>query len=150
MANKKQDTRHIDGMENLKKGEGVQIDQNTNYDYASELSTEGVPLIDSGEGQQISIRVFTFKINPEKAKIIKLVSKQAIFNEHSKQIATILWGDGLRPYEETPPRVIINLKKGMYQIFVPCESAKGVIWSHKDRPKTLQELTKGNSKPKTN
>ena len=146
---RKVDTRHIDGMENLKPGEGVQVDKDTKYDYASELSTDGVPLVDAGEGKQVSIRVFTFKISPDKLKTIRNVSKQAIFNEHAKQIATILWGDGLRPLEEVSPRVILNIKKGVYQIFVPSEAAKGVIWSRDNRPKTLQEITKGNSKPKT-
>lgn len=144
MEKRNLDTAHIDGMENLQKGDGVQIDKDTKYDYASELSTEGVPLIDPGEGKQVSIRVFTFKINPSKIKEITRVNKQAIFNEHVKQITTTLWGDGLHPLEEISPRVIINLKKGIYQIFVPCQAAKGVMWSSKDRPKNLQELTKGN------
>ena len=147
MGRKIKDIRHIDGMENLKKGEGIQIDQDTKYEYGSEFSTEGVQLIDPGEGKQISIRVFTFKINPAKSKEIKHISKQAIFNEHAKQMATILWGDGLIPYEEAPPRVIIDQKKGVYLIFVPCEAKRGVIWSEK--PKNLQELTKRPSKPKS-
>ena len=143
---RKIDTAHIDGMENLKAGDGVQIDQDTSYEYGSELSTDGVPLIDVGEGKQVLIRVFTFKINPEKAKEVGFMNKQSIFNDHAKQISTILWGDGLRPLEDTSPRVIIDAKKAIYQIFVPCEAKTGVAFV--DKSKNLQEIM-GNSKPKT-
>ena len=114
----------------LTPGEGIQIDKDTKYEYASELSTDGVQLIDPGGGPVNTIRVFTFKKNPEKKY---LPSKQTIFNGHAKQIEHILWGDGLRPLENVSPRVILNNKKGIYQIFIACEAAKGVLFSEKDR-----------------
>lgn len=146
MAKRNIDTAHIDGMENLKPGEGIQVDKETKYEYGSQLDTGGFRLEDPSEGQQVSIRTFTFRINPAKRREIETISKQAIFNQHAKQITNVLWGDGLRPLEEVSPRVILNVKKGFYQIFIPCQAAKGVIWSSKDKPKNLQEITR-NSAP---
>ena len=120
----------IKGLEDLKPGTGVQVDKDTKYEYGSQLETEGVPLIDPGGGPVNVIRVFTFKMNPEKKDF---TNKQAVFSAHAKQIETILWGDGLRPLENVPPRVILNSKQGSYQIFVPCGAAKGVIFSEGDR-----------------
>ena len=131
----------VDGLEDLRPGEGVQIDKDTKYEYASELTTDNVPLIDPGGGGVVSIRVFTFKMNPERKHF---PGKQALFNSHAKQMETILWGDGLRPLESNSPRVIINDKKGFYQIFIPCIAAKGVIFSEKDRnPALLHEQLRG-------
>ena len=131
----------IKGLENLKPGTGVQVDKDTKYEYGSQLETEGVPLIDPGGGPVNVIRVFTFKMNPEKKDF---TNKQAIFSTHAKQIETILWGDGLRPLENVSPRVILNNKKGIYQIFVPCGASRGVIFSEKDRnPELLHKQLKG-------
>ena len=132
----------VKGLENLKPGEGVE-----GYEYASELSTDSVPLIDPGGGPVNVIRVFSFKMNPEKKDY---TNKQAIFNAHAKQIETSLWADGLRPLDSVPPRVIINHKKYLYQIFVPCGAAKGLIFSERDRnPELLHEqLAKGKLDPK--
>ena len=85
----------IDVEGELKPGEGVQIDQDTKYEYGSRLETEGIPLIDPGEGKIVSIRVFDFKMNPALKDFP--IDKQLIFNTHAKQISTILWGDGLKP-----------------------------------------------------
>jgi hypothetical protein len=81
-------------------------------------------------------------MNPEKKHF---PGKQALFNAHAKQIETSLWGDGLRPLENISPRVIIDSKKGFYQIFVPCGAAKGLIFSERDRnPELLhKQLAKG-------
>ncbi len=132
----------VDGLEDLKPGTGVQVDENTKYEYGANLETENVPLIDPGGDGVVSIRVFTFKINPAQKF---LPGKQVLFNAHAKQLEAILWGDGLRPLESNSPRVIINSKKGFYQIMVPCIAAKGVIWSDKDRnPELLhKQLAKG-------
>ena len=132
-------------MEDLKPGDGVQVGD-TKYEYGADLSTEGTPLIDPGVGKTVSIRVFQFKINPQKLKDFP-ADKQLIFNSHAKQISTILWGDGLIPFESINPRVIIDLKKGFYNIFVPWEAKRDVMFMEK--PKNLSELVKGNSTPKT-
>jgi len=132
----------VKGLEDLKPGDGVKIDNETKYEYGADLKTDNVPLIDPGGGGVVVIRVFTFKMNPEKKHF---PGKQAIFNSHAKQIETTLWGDGLRPLESNPPRVIINSKGGFYQIMVPCIASKGVNFSEKDRnPELLhKQLAKG-------
>ena len=131
----------IKGLENLKKGTGVDVGDNTKYEYASELATDNMPLIDPGGGGVVVIRVFHFKMNPEKKHF---PGKQALFNSHARQIEHSLWGDGLRPLESNSPRVIIDSKRGFYKIMVPCIAAKGVIFSEKDRnPELLHKQLKG-------
>ena len=132
----------VDVKVELTPGDGIQIDKDTKYEYASELATDGVPLIDPGGGPVNVIRVFAFKMNPEKKNF---TNKQVVFNAHAKQIEVSLWGDGLRPLENVPPRVIMDSKKGFYRIFVPCQAAKGVIFSERDRnPELLhKQLTNG-------
>lgn len=152
MANPKEQNvirANIDGIENLKAGEGVKIAEDTKYEYGANLSAEGVPLIDPGTGKTISIRVFIFKIDPKKIRNFP-IDKQLLFNSHAKQISTILWGDGLIPFDGALPRVIINLKDGFYQIFVPCEARRGVMFM--DKAKNLsEELAKGKlEQPKAN
>jgi len=148
MAKRAIDKQFVDVEGELKPGTGIDVGDNTKYEYASELSTEGVPLIDPGGGGVVVIRVFKFKINPERKH---LPGKQALFSSHAKQIETILWGDGLRPLESNPPRVIINNKEGFYQIMVPCIAARGVIFSEKDRnPELLHKQLKGNLDTKSN
>ena len=117
-------------MAELKPGEGVTFDDGTKFEYGADLNAPGVPLVDPGGGNVNVIRVFTFKKNPEKKYI---PGKQALFSAHAKQIEATLWGDGLRPLDSVSPRVIIDNKKGIYQIFVPCQAAKGVIFSQRDR-----------------
>lgn len=142
---------NIDGAENLKRGTGVQIDSETNYDYAGEFSTDGVPLIDPGTGKTVSIRVFTFKIDPSKLRLVPK-DKQKLFNDHSKFIEKVLWGDGLIRLDGVNPRVIINKKGLFYQIFVPCEAKRGVMFM--DKPHNLtkllaEEAKRGHSKPQS-
>ena len=121
-------------LKNLKPGESVE-----GYDYGADLHTDGVPLIDPGTGKTVSIRTFIFRMNP----LTKDFSdKQILFNSHAKQIATILWGDGLVPYEAASPRIVINKKKKIYQIFVPCEAKSGVLFM--DKPSNLSEMLKSN------
>lgn len=147
MANKEIKKQFIDIEGELKPGTGVDIGDNTKYEYASQLETDNVPLIDPGGGGVVVIRVFTFKMNPERKHF---PGKQRLFNTHAKQIETILWGDGLRPLESNPPRVIINSKDGFYQIFVPCIAAKGVVFSEKDRnPELLHKQLNGKLEPKS-
>lgn len=105
------------------------------------LETETTPIIDQGVGKAVVIREFLFQINPE-IPDLELIDKQVLFNAHAKQIATMLWGDGLRPLEENPPRVIIDVKNKVYRIFVPCEARLGVVFADKTR-NLSEELKKG-------
>jgi len=133
---------NIENLQKIERGDGVHIDSDTKYDYAGNFEAHSEPLIDSGTGKVVSIRTFTFKMNPLKLKE-RPPDKQTLFNAHAKQITTILWGDGLRPLEEVNPRVIINKNIGIYQIFVPCEPKPGVMVV--DEVKNLSaELAKNN------
>ena len=134
----------LEGLKDLKPGEGVSFGDTT-YEYGADLNTPGTPLIDPGTGKTVAIRVFQYKMNPEKRNRFP-ADRQSIFNSHSKEISRILWGDGLRPFDGAAPRVIVDRKKGMYQIFVPCESRSGVVFI--DKPENLSTaLAKGRSTP---
>ena len=128
-------------MAELKPGNGVNLGD-IKYDYGADLHVKGMPLIDPETGKPISIRVFQFKMNPDpKVRKNFPTDGQTIFNTHAKQIKTILWSDGLRPFEESSPRVTINKKKGFYQIFVPCEAQLHQLFI--DNPQNLNKaLTK--------
>ena len=128
-------------MAELKPGEGVTIGD-TKYDYGADLHVKGTPLIDPETGKTASIRVFEFKMNPDpKVRRNFTTDGQTIFNAHARQLATILWADGLRPLDGVSPRVIINLKKKVYQIFVPCEARLHQMFF--DKPQNLNKaLTK--------
>lgn len=121
----------------LKPGEGIQVDKDTKYEYGSDLSTDGVPLIDPGTGKTVAIRTFEYKINPEyRTKFPD--NKQLIFNLHAKQIATQLWGDGLRPLDGVSPRVIINVKKGFYKIIVAAEARLNAMFAESPKNLTIE------------
>ncbi len=100
------------------------------------------PLVDTQTGQAVVIRNFEFKINPE-AKDLPSIDKQTLFNIHARQITHSLWGDGLVPFDSVPPRVIIDEKKGVYYIFVPCIAKSGVTIVEK--PQNLSEALKAPS-----
>ena len=138
----------IENLDQLKPGEGVRIDGKTKYEYGADLETKGVPLIDPGTGKTISIRVFTFRMNP---RTKDFSDKQAIFNSHAKQISTILWGDGLMPYEAVNPKIIVDKEKKIYNIFVPCEAKRGVLFLEKPRnlSEELLKSNKGTTRPAT-
>lgn len=86
--------------------------------YGAKLEAEPTPLVDPGVGKPVVIREFSFKMNPE----VKLPpSKQELFNAHAFQIKTLLWGDGLVPYEGASPRVTIDKRKRSYRIIIVAE-----------------------------
>ena len=144
MATSEHKKRFKKEMEELKPGDGVDLGD-IKYDYGANLNTEGVPLLDPGTGQTISIRTFGFKMDPTKIK--DFPDRQTLFNSHAKQISTILWGDGLVPLEHISPRVIIDAKRYMYRFFIPCEARREVLFIEK--PKNLtEELLKSTSTTK--
>ena len=112
-----------------------------------ELATKaGQPLVDSGTGKSLLIRVFDFKYDPrtkledrQRAKM----NKQEFFNMHAKYIMNFLWKDGLRIREDHDPKLIFV--KGGYRIAILCEARLGVLVDKK--PTTLQKvLSKYNKK----
>lgn len=106
----------IDNADQLKAGGGIAIGDTT-YEYGANLETPTARLVDSGDGKSVLIRLFEFKMNPE---LKGDIDKQLLFNSHAKQIQTILWADGLKPFDEVSPRVIIDTVKGEYKIFISC------------------------------
>lgn len=132
----------VEGAEHLEKGEGIRIDSDTSYDTVGEFEAKSEPLIDPGTGKPIAIRVFEFKMNPLAAKT-GFPDNQTLFNAHAKQISTILWGDGLSPVDNIPPRVIIDKERLSYRILVTCEGRLGV--SFIDKPRNLTEVLKNST-----
>ena len=103
--------------------------------YGLDMETKSVPLIDPGTGRPYVLRTFEFVKNPEwKAKAI---TKQELFNMHWRQIQALLWGDGLVPYEDANPRIVMSKKR--YRIFILCKPRLSTFVA--DRPQTLQELS---------
>lgn len=105
-----------------------------------EIQVTSDPLIETGKrGQTILLRSFYFKANPEAMKRDK-PTKQQIFNSHSKQLGLMLYSDGLVPFEEIDPKIIISKKRDEYKIFVACEARTGVTFA--ETPQLLQDITK--------
>lgn len=133
---------NIEGLENLKPGEGVKVDEETKYEYGATLESDKAQIIDQGIGKKVLIRIFEFTMNPLLKNMP--IDRQDLFNNHAKQIATILWGDGLRPLDSIPPRVILDREKNIYRIFVTCEAKTGTMFA--DKTRNLSEELKQNRK----
>ena len=101
----------------------------------------GDPLVDSGTGKSLIVRVFDFKFQPRiTAREIATAknNKQEFFNAHSRYIRDFLWKDGLKIREDHDPKLLF--KKGGYRIAVLCEARLGV--SVFEKPTTLQRIFK--------
>ena len=121
------------------------LDKNTEW-VDSDLAVKAdVPLIDSGTGKKVIIRMFDFnwdkKAKPEDIESIKN-DKQGFFNSHAKYIKDFLWKDGLSILENQDPK--LEFKKNGYRIAVACEARFGV--SIFEKPAMLQDLMKIHNK----
>jgi len=96
----------------------IQRDFEGNDWYGASLQSPTTPLIDPASGKPLIIRSFDFRMNPE---VKQMPNKQELFSAHSKQIMSLLWGDGFRPYEGASPRVAIDMKRRTYRIVVVAE-----------------------------
>lgn len=74
---------------------------------------------DKGSGQAITIRVFEFGANVEIFKQHKPTA-QELFNSHWKGMESLLWRDGLRPFEGSQPRLVFSKDKTKYRFYIPC------------------------------
>ena len=92
---------------------------------------------DVGHGTAVVIRQFEFGINPLVWQQ-KPPSKQDLFNYHLKGIEMALWRDGLKPYTESEPRIVVSSEKMNYKIIVPCVPMRG--HQLRERPLTLTEI----------
>lgn len=95
---------------------------------------------DTGSGEAIVVRCFTFGANAEAFKIHK-PTKQELFNTHYKQIEIFLWKDGLMVVPEIMPRIHIAKNKKFYSIFVGAKPQRGHVLYEK--PQTLNQLVHG-------
>lgn len=102
-----------------------------------ELEVKSDPLVDSGTGTAVIIRVFEFEANPETLKRMK-PTKQELFNAHAGQIKMMLWGDGLETFEGVEPKIVTSKKVDKYRIYVACKARPGIAVN--ETLKTLQEL----------
>ena len=112
-----------------------------------DLATKaGQPLVDSGTGKALIIRVFAFKFDPKtKGEDIQRSksNKQEFFNMHATYIKNFLWKDGLRIREDHDPKMMFS--EDGYKIAILCEARVGV--SVDKKPTTLQQiLSKFNKK----
>lgn len=129
------DTSHDN--KNLEDHLGAKIEAEGGWE-GREIEVKSDPLIDSGTGKKVLIRIFDYSLNPTLKKSQFPKSKQDVFNNHVREIKEILWRDGLAPLEHITPRVQFSKKERKYRIFVTCEARFGVMWN--DNARTLQEL----------
>lgn len=119
-------------------------DKDTKYEYGADLSAEPVPVLDPAIGKTVTLRVFDFKIpnNYDVANFPR--DKQKIFSDHASLIKTMLWADGLVPYEgdrEITPKVIVSLKKRTFRIIVAAQARFNTMFIEK--PRSLTEMLAG-------
>lgn len=121
----------VDGKKNEYDASTVEAKSNTNLE------------MDTGEGNAVVIRCFTFQIDLSKADtwLEKRPSKQEIFNSHLRGIEMGLFGDGLKIYDMVAPRITFDAVKMQYSIFVPAIPRRGIQLN--ERPQTLTELAHG-------
>lgn len=123
----------------LHKGIGASV--NT-YDASTvEAKSEQTHLEDDvGHGEAVIVRCFTFGMNP-KTFLERKPTKQDLFNSHLRGIEMALFGDGLKVFDEVPPRLVFDVKKQQYSIFVAARPRKGIMLY--ERPQTLREIING-------
>lgn len=90
---------------------------------------------DLGTGQPVVIRFFEFGANPEIFKQHKPTA-QELFDSHRKGIESLLWRDGLRPYEGVEPRLMFSKNKSHYRFVITCIPKETLL----DKPNTLSQL----------
>lgn len=113
--------------------------------HGATVQTESTPetmMVDEGKGKPYVLRIFEFVFSPDFLKQRQRygtpVVKQELFNQHWRQMRSVLWSDGLVAREDIQPRIIVGKKK--YKIFLMCEPRLGVMVA--ERPQTLQDIFK--------
>lgn len=74
---------------------------------------------DTGEGIPIVLRFFDFGVNPETFKIQKPTA-QELFNQHIRGMESLIWRDGLKPYNVIEPRFMFSKDKSHYRFVLAC------------------------------
>ena len=145
MAKKKKalDVQKFGGVEELgkvKMQEGLD-EKGVDYELSHiEEQSKTTLEADVGHGDAVVIRRFTFGMNPVAFREGR-PDKQQLFNYHSKGIEIALWRDGLKVVPEINPRIVINEKEMVYDIFVTAKVARGHLLNA--APQTLTQITNG-------
>lgn len=92
---------------------------------------------DKGTGREIILRFFDFAANPEVFKQHK-PTPQELFDTHKKGMASMLWTDGLTPYEVIEPRLLFSKDKSQYRFVISCIPSTGNTLI--DKTHTLSQL----------
>lgn len=83
-----------------------------------EVESETTLEQDSGTGEQITLRFFTFGANAEVFKRHKPTT-QDLFNHHWRQIQVELWKDEWKPFEEVQPRFLWSTNGKDFEPYSP-------------------------------
>ena len=106
-----------------------------------ELGAESTTKIteDKGTGREVVLRFFDFGANPEVFKQHKPTA-QELFDGHRKGLESLLWRDGLKPFEDVQPRLMFSKDKSPLDkkcdCFV-CQNYKRNYLSHLFRAKEI-------------
>lgn len=92
---------------------------------------------DKGTGQEIILRFFDFAANPQTFRQ-QQPTEQQLFDSHRKGIESLLWTDGMMPYNIIEPRLLFSKDKTHYRFVVACVPSLGNTLI--DKTKTLSEL----------
>lgn len=113
------------------------VDWEGNEYDAETLRTQSTTKIedDKGVGAPFILRFFQFAANPETFKYQRPTA-QELFNHHRKGIESMLWTDGMRPYEGIEPKLIFSKDKKTYQFAITCTPSEALI----DTTRTLSQL----------
>lgn len=92
---------------------------------------------DKGTGQEIIVRVFEFAADQEVFRMNRPTA-QELFDSHRKGIESMLWADGLQPYQAIEPTLIVDKDKSKYTFYISCLPGLGNTLI--DKTHTLSEL----------
>ena len=92
---------------------------------------------DTGTGQAIVLRFFDFGSNAEAFKLHKPTA-QELFDSHRRGMESLLWRDGLKPYDAIEPRFMFSKDKLHYRFILACIPRIGNVMA--DTPRTLTQL----------
>lgn len=90
---------------------------------------------DTGTGEAVVLRFFDFAANPDSFRMHKPTA-QELFDVHRKGIESLLWTDGMRPYQGVEPRLMFSKDKKYYRFAITCIVNDTLV----DKTKTLSEL----------
>lgn len=101
-----------------------------------DVQTEAKPLMDTGKGKPIILRVFDFSLP---ANLPKRPSKQELIDFHKGKIKAFLWKDELVMIEEL--KLIYSKDYKHFRIFATCQPRAGSVVLEK--PKLIQQIAHG-------